>query len=95
MMSEGRRLLRASLVVVSGVELAKRIGFRKSAVSMWASGKRTPDYRGRAALLNEIGIPLDAWDRFDKFTPANLSIAIPIGDDENGDSEEGLLQRAG
>jgi transcriptional regulator with XRE-family HTH domain len=42
--------------------IARRVGISPNAVGHWASGRKIPLYRGRAAALRELGISLSAWD---------------------------------
>lgn len=63
--SEGQQQLTHALAQpgLTQTKLAQRLGVKRSTLSCWASGQRSPDYFGRVALARELGIALDAWDR--------------------------------
>lgn len=44
------------------IELARKIGIPQATLNRWVSGERVPEYAGRKALMEALGIPMDAWD---------------------------------
>lgn len=43
--------------------IAKRVGCSRSLAGMWLSGSRVPSERWRPVLLEQYGIPPEAWDQ--------------------------------
>ncbi len=74
--SRGSRALLAKLQTITQVALAKLIGVKRARLGHWANGRHKPEFDGRKACLEHLGIPLDWWD----IEPANdtkPAIAVP------------------
>lgn len=61
--NEGSRALRALLRRLTLGQLARMLKCTPSTVRKWAVEIRTPTAKWRERLLDELGIPLEAWER--------------------------------
>lgn len=63
MRTEGQVLILKFTNRLSTIRVARKCGVSQAVVSLWASGRRKPNFENRKALFEVFQIPMEAWDR--------------------------------